>query len=219
MRRREFITLLGGATAWPLAARAQQREGRFRINRAPRCLLHRLQELGWVDGRNMRMEYRWAPGGDDVRRKVASELVTLATDVILANGSGGTESLLQTTRTLPIVFVLVPDPVAAGYVESLARPGGNATGFTNNDYGMGGKWLELLRQIAPRVTRVGVLRDISQATAIGQFSAIQSFAPSLGMDAIPVNVRDAEGIENAISGFVRSPTDRADRGWQRAGGG
>src|SRR6516225_3562938 len=190
MRRRDFITLVGGAAAaWPLAARAQQR-GMRRIGvlmtiaaddpesfARLAALLHRLQELGWIDGRNMRMEYRWAPGGADVRRKVASELIALAPDLILADGSGAAEPLLQTTRTLPIVFVLVPDPVAAGYVESLARPGGNATGFTNNDYGMGGKWLELLRQIAPRVTRVGVLRDISQATAIGQFSAIQSFAP------------------------------------------
>jgi putative ABC transport system substrate-binding protein len=171
------------------------------------AFLHRLQELGWVDGRNMRMEYRWAPGGADARRKVASELVALAPDVILANGSGGAEPLLQATRTLPIVFVLVPDPVAAGYVDSLARPGGNATGFTSYDYGMGGKWLELLKEIAPRVTRAGVLRDIGQVAAVGQFSAIQSVAPSLGIEAIPVNVRDADGIENAISGFARSAND------------
>ena len=150
----------------------------------------------------MRMEYRWAPGSADIRRQVASELVALAPDVILANGSGGTEPLLQVTRTLPIVFVLVPDPVAAGYVDSLARPGGNATGFISYDYSMGGKWLELLKQIAPRVTRVGVLRDIGQVAAVGQFSAIQSVAPSLGVEAIPVNVRDADGIENAISGFA-----------------
>jgi putative ABC transport system substrate-binding protein len=168
------------------------------------ALLHRLQELGWVEGRNMRMEYRWAPGGGDVRRKVASELVALEPDVILANGSGGAEPLLQATRALPIVFVLVPDPVAAGYVDSLARPGGNATGFTSYDFSMGGKWLELLKQIAPRLTRVGVLRDISQAAAVGQFSAIHSVAPSLGIEATPVNVRDADGIENAISGFARS---------------
>src|SRR5262245_21779042 len=181
MSRREFIVLLGGAAAWPLVARAQQRERIRRIGvlmtiaaddseslARLAALLHRLQELGWVDGRNMRMEYRWAPGGDDVRRKAASELVSLAPDVILANGSGGTEPLLQATRTLLIVFVLVPDPVAGGYVESLARPGGNATGFTGYDYAMGGKWLELIKQIAPRVTRVGVLRDISQVAAVGQ---------------------------------------------------
>src|SRR5262245_27751981 len=215
MKRREFITLLGGAAAArPLAAGAAQR-GMRRIGvlmtiaaddpqsfARLAAFLHRLQELGWVDGRNMRMEYRWAPGGADVRRKVASELIALAPDVILANGSGGAEPLLQATRTLPIVFVLVPDPVAAGYVESLLRPGGNATGFTSYDYDMGGKWLELLKQIAPRVMRVGVLRDIGQVAAVGQFSAIQSVAPSLGIETIPVNVRDSDGIENAISSFV-----------------
>ena len=215
MRRRDFITLVGGAAAaWPLAARAQQR-GMRRIGvlmtiaaddpesfARLAALLHRLQELGWVDGHNMRMEYRWAPGGADVRRKVASELIALAPDLILANGSGAAEPLLQATRTLPIVFVLVPDPVAAGFVDSLARPGGNATGFTVYDYGIGGKWLELLKQIAPRVMRVGVLRDIGQVAAVGHFSAIQSVAPSLGIEAIPVNVRDADGIENAISSFV-----------------
>jgi len=212
--RRDFITLLGGAAAWPLAARAQQR-GMRRIGvlmtiaaddpesfARLAALLHRLQELGWVDGHNMRMEYRWAPGGADVRRKVASELIALAPDVILANGSGAAEPLLQATRTLPIVFVLVPDPVAAGFVDSLARPGGNATGFTVYDYDIGGKWLELLKQIAPGVKRVGVLRDIGQVAAVGHFSVIQSVAPSLGIEAIPVNVRDADGIENAISSFV-----------------
>src|SRR6516165_731953 len=210
-RRKFLATLLGGAAAaWPIASRAQQR-GMRRIRvlmtiaaddpesfARLAALLHRLQELGWVDGRNMRMEYRWAPGGADVRRKVASELIALAPDVILANGSGGAEPLLQATRTLPIVFVLVPDPVAAGFVDSLARPGGNATGFTVYDYGIGGKWLELLKQIAPRVMRVGVLRDIGQVAAVGHFSAIQSVAPSLGIEAIPVYVRDADGIENAI---------------------
>ena len=215
MRRRKFIMLLGGAAAWPLAARGQQR-GMRRIGvlmtiaaddpesfARLAALLHRLQELGWVDGRNMRMEYRWAPGGADVRRKVASELIALAPDLILANGSGAAEPLLQATRTLPIVFVLVPDPVAAGFVDSLARPGGNATGFTVYDYAIGGKWLELLKQIAPGVKRVGVLRDIGQvAASVGHFSAIQSVAPSLGIEAIPVNVRDADGIENAISSFV-----------------
>src|SRR5262245_35308697 len=220
MRQREFIALLGGAAAaWTLAARAQQRRMRLiwvlmtiaaddpESFARLAALLHRLQELGWVDGRNMRMEYRWAPGGADVRRKVASELVALEPDVILANGSGGAEALLQATRALPIVFVLVPDPVAAGYVDSLARPGGNATGFTSYDFSMGGKYLELLKQIAPRLTRVGVLRDISQAAAVGQFSAIQSVAPSLGIEAIPVNVRGADEIENAISGFARSTDD------------
>jgi len=216
IERRKFLATLGGAAvAWPLAARAQQR-GMRRIGvlmtiaaddpesfARLAAFLHRLQELGWVDGRNMRMEYRWAPGGADVRRKVASELIALAPDVILANGSGAAEPLLQATRTLPIVFVLVPDPVAAGFVDSLARPGGNATGFTVYDYDIGGKWLELLKQIAPGVKRVGVLRDIGQvAASVGHFSAIQSVAPSLGIEAIPVNVRDADGIENAISSFV-----------------
>src|SRR5262245_16141606 len=187
IRRRKFLATLGGAAAaWPLAARAQQR-GMRRIGvlmtiaaddpesfARLAALRHRLQELGWVDGRNMRMEYRWAPGGADVRRKVASELIALAPDVILANGSGAAEPLLQATRTLPIVFVLVPDPVAAGFVDSLARPGGNATGFTVYGYDIGGKWLELLKQIAPGVKRVGVLRDIGQvAASVGHFSAIQ----------------------------------------------
>src|SRR5262245_15711083 len=218
MRRREFITLLGGGVAagWPLAAQAQQRERMRRIGvlmtiaaddpESPArlaALLQGLQELGWVDGRNMRVEYRWAPGGADLRLKAATELVALAPDVIVANGSSGAEPLLQATRTVPIVFVLVPDPVGAGLVDSLARPGGNATGFMSFDFSMGGKWLEVLKQIAPQTTRVGVLRDASQIGGVGQFSAIQSVAPTLGIEVIPINVRDADRVENAIGAFAR----------------
>ena len=218
LKRREFITLLGGAAAvWPMAARAQQPDRMRRVGvlmtiaaddpESPArlaLLLQGLQELGWTDGRNMRVDYRWAPGGAHLRLKAASELVALAPDVIVANGSSGAEPLLQVTRTVPIVFVLVPDPVGAGLVDSLARPGGNATGFMSFDFSMGGKWLEVLKQIAPRMTRVGVLRDSSQIGGVGQFSAIQSVAPLLGIEVIPINVRDADGIENAIAGIARS---------------
>jgi len=217
MRRREFITLLGGAAAWPVAAQAQQGGRMRRVGvlmtlaaddpESPARLaafLQGLQDLGWVDGRNMRVEYRWAPGGANLRLKAASELVALDPDVILANGSSGAEPLLQVTRTVPIVFVLVPDPVGSGLVDSLARPGGNATGFMSFDFSMGGKWLEVLKQAAPHVSRVGVLRDSSQVGGVGQFSAIQSVAPSLGVETIPINVRDADGIEGAIAAFARS---------------
>ena len=172
MRRREFITLLGGAAAWPLAARAQQPERVRRIgvlmNLAAddpegqariAAFLQELQQLGWTDGRNVRIEYRWAAGDAERIRKYAAELVALAPDVILAPGSATAVPLLQATRTVPIVFVHVTDPVGAGFVESLARPGGNATGFTLFEYGISGKWLELLKQIAPGVTRAAVLRD------------------------------------------------------------
>src|SRR5262245_24010091 len=219
MRRREFITLLGGGVAagWPLAAQAQQRERLRRIGvlmtlaaddpESPARLaafLQGLQELGWVDGRNMRVDYRWAPGGANLRLKAASELVALEPDVILANGSSGAEPLLQVTKTVPIVFVLVPDPVASGLVDSLARPGGNATGFMSFDFSMGGKWLEVLKQAAPHIARVGVLRDSSQVGGVGQFSAIQSVAPSVSIEVIPINVRDADGVESAIAAFARS---------------
>ena len=214
MRRREFL-LGGAAAAWPLAARGQQGMRRVGVlmtiaaddPESPARLasfLNGLQELGWTDGRNMRVDYRWAPGGAALRLKAASELVALAPDVIVANGSSAAEPLLQVTRTLPIVFVLVPDPVGAGLVDSLARPGGNATGFMSFDFSMGGKWLEVLKQIAPQTTRVGVLRDSSQIGGVGQFSAIQSVAPSLGIEVVPINVRDADGIENAIAAFARS---------------
>src|SRR5229473_1974619 len=193
MKRREFITLLGGAAAaWPLVARAQQPDRMRRIGvlmnlaaddpEAPArvaAFLQGLQELGWTVGRNVRIEYRWGAGDAELFRRYASELVALAPDVILAGGGAVVPSLLQATRTVPIVFTGTPDPVGAGFVESLARPGGNVTGFTPFlEFGISAKWLELLKEIAPHVTRVGVIRDPALATGVGQLGAIQSVAPS-----------------------------------------
>jgi putative tryptophan/tyrosine transport system substrate-binding protein len=217
--RREFITLLGGAAvAWPLAARAQQREQMRRIGvlmnlgsddaegqARNAAFLQGLQELGWTVGRNVRIEYRWGAGDAELFRRYASELVALAPDVILAGGGAVVPSLLQATRTVPIVFTGTPDPVGAGFVESLARPGGNATGFTIYEYGISGKWLELLKEIAPHVTRAAVIRDPTIAAGAGQLGAIQSVAPSLGVDLRPLGVRDAGEIERAITAFAHSP--------------
>jgi putative ABC transport system substrate-binding protein len=218
MQRREFITLLGGtAVAWPLAAHAQQptklaiigvlmslaaddRQGQARLA----AFMQGLRELGWADGRNVRIDTRWAAGDADNTRKYAAELVALAPDVILASGGAVVGTLLQATRTVPIVFTQTPDPVGAGFVASLARPGGNATGFTAFEYGLSGKWLELLKEIAPRVTRVALLRDPAIPQGIGQFGAIQSVAPSLGLEVSPIDVRDAGEIERAITAFARS---------------
>ena len=218
LRRREFITLLGGSAAgWPLAARAQQPERMRRIGVLTgaaaddpeaqariAAFLQGLQQLGWTDGRNVRIDYRWGAGNADNIRKYAAELVALAPDVILATGSAAMGPLLQATRTVPIVFVIVADPVGAGFVESLARPGGNATGFMQFEYSLSGKWLELLKQIAPGVTRAAVLRDPAIAAGIGQFGAIQSVAPSLGVEVSPINVRDAGEIERAVAAFARA---------------
>ena len=217
MKRREFITVLGAAAAWPLAAHAQQGERMRRIGvlmplaaDEPESLarigafLQGLQQLGWTDGRNVRIEYRW--GLNDVeRRKYATELVALAPDVILANGASTLGPLLQATRTLSIVFVQVTDPVGAGFVASLARPGGNATGFTVYEYSLGGKWLELLKQIAPNVTRVLVFRDPTIASGIGQFGAIQTVAPALNVDIVPADVREVDEIERVAAGFADQP--------------
>ena len=218
MRRREFITLLGGAAAaWPLAVRAQQGERMRRIGvLMPITADHPegqtriaafqqgLQQLGWTDRRNVRIEARWSRGNADDIRKYAAELATLSPDVILATGSNTMGPLLQATRAVPIVFVTVPDPVGAGFVDSLARPGGNATGFTAFEYGLSGKWVELLKEIAPGVTRAAVIRDPAITAGIGQFAAIQSVAPSIGVEVSPVNVRDAGEIERAITAFARS---------------
>jgi putative ABC transport system substrate-binding protein len=218
MRRREFITLLGGAAAaWPLAARAQQADRVRRIGMLMStaaddpdgqariaAFLDGLQQLGWTDGRNVKIDYRWPAGDADKSRKYAAELVALAPDIILAFGSANMTSLLQATRTVPIVFVAVPDPVGAGYVDSLSRPGGNATGFMTFEYSMGGKWLEVLKEIAPGVTRVAVLRDPAITSGVGQWGAIQSAAPSLGVEVNPINVSDAGDIERAVTAFARS---------------
>jgi putative ABC transport system substrate-binding protein len=217
MRRREFITLLSGAAAWPLTARAQQPERMRRIGvlvNLPAddpqaqvrnaALLQGLQELGWTVGRNLRIDFRWGAGNAENVRKFAAELVALAPDVILAPGTSTLEPLLQATRAVPIVFVHVPDPVGAGFVESLARPGGNATGFINLEYGISGKWLELLKQVAPRVTQAAVLRDSTLTSGTAQLAAIQAVAPSLGVEVSPVNVRNASDIERGVAAIARS---------------
>ena len=218
MRRRDFITLLGGAAAaWPLAARAQQGERMRRIGvlmnlgsddaegqARNAVFLQGLQELGWSVGRNVRIEYRWGAGDAELFRRHALELVALAPDVILAGGGAVVPSLLQATRTIPIVFTGTPDPVGAGFVESLARPGGNATGFTIYEYGISGKWLELLKEIAPHVTRAAVIRDPAIAAGLGTWGAIQSVAPSLGVELRPLGVRDAGEIERVVTAFARS---------------
>jgi putative ABC transport system substrate-binding protein len=218
MRRREFITLLGGAAAWPLAARAQQSERVRRIG----ILLpataddltwqarvggfqQGLALLGWTIGRNVQIDIRWATTNTAELRKHAAELAALAPDVIMAGGTSTLGPLLQATRTVPIVFAIVVDPVGAGYVESVARPGGNATGFMLYEYSISGKWLELLKEIAPGVTRVAVLRDATQVFGIGQFAAIQAVAPSLRVEVTPVNVRDAGEIERTIAALARTP--------------
>ena len=219
MRRREFITLFGGAVAtWPLATYAQQQPGQIRrvgalhsqaaddaIGQARNAaFLQRLNELGWTEGHNVRIDIRWPAADADRIRKYAAELVALEPDVILATGSATVGPLLQATRSIPIVFALVPDPVGAGYVNSLAHPGGNATGFINFEYGIGAKWLELLKEIAPGVTRAAIIRDPAISAGIGLFGAIQSVAPSLGLEASAVNVRDAGEIERAVTTFARS---------------
>jgi putative ABC transport system substrate-binding protein len=218
-RRREFIALLGGAAslAWPLAAAAQQAERVRRVgvlmaipaadaeSRTRIAVFQQsLQQLGWIDGRNLQIEYRWAHGKIDEIRKNAVELAALAPDVILASGSAVAGPLLQTTRIIPVVFVIVPDPIGAGFVDSLAKPGGNATGFLMFEYGISGKWVELLKQIAPSVRRAAVIRDPNITAGIGQFGAIQSVAPSLGVEVSPINVRDAGEIERSIEAFSRT---------------
>ena len=218
LRRRQFIALLGGVAVWPLAARAQQSERIRRIGVLMpldsddpasqvriAMFVRGLQELGWTMGSNMQIETRWSAGIDTDTRKYAAELVALAPDLILANGTTAAGPLLQATRTIPILFVLVLDPVGAGFVDSLARPGGNATGFLVYEYGIGVKWLELLKQIAPAVTRVGILRDPAITAGIGQWGAIQSVAPSFGVELSPINLRDAAEIERAVGAFARFP--------------
>jgi putative ABC transport system substrate-binding protein len=220
MRRREFITLIGGTAVWPLAARAQQLAkwptvgvliGSARevvddtdVKARIEAFQHALHQLGWTDGRNVHIEYRGsAAGSAEVIRKDAAELAALAPDVILTSGAATVAPLLQATRTVPIVFVAVVDPVGGGFVESLARPGGNATGFMQFEYSLSGKWLEVLKEVAPDVIRAAVLRDAALTTGTGQFAVIQAVAPSVGVDVRPVNVRDAEELERAIAGFAR----------------
>ena len=216
MRRRNFITLLGGAAAaWPLAARAQQPERMRRIGAlmylaaddpdSPALVAafaRGLQELGWIEGRNIQIDYRWGGGDLDRVRRYAAELVALAPDVILVTSGSALAALQNATRTVPIVFASVSDPVGAGYVASLARPGGNTTGFTLFEYSISGKWLELLKQLAPGMTRAAVIRDPSITSGTGQFAAIQAVAPPLGVELTPIDARDAGGIEHTIAGFT-----------------
>jgi putative ABC transport system substrate-binding protein len=218
MRRREFITRLGGAAAaWPFVARAQQTEQMRRVgvlmNLAAddaegqarlTALAQGLQELGWTDGRNLRIDYRWGAGDTDRHRKYAAELVALAPNVILASATQAVEALRQATRTVPIVFVNVVDPVGAGYVNSLARPGANATGFIMFDYGISVKWLELLKEIAPQLKRVAVLRDAATASGIGLLAVIQAMAPLVDVEVRPVGVSDADEIERVVTAFAHS---------------
>jgi putative ABC transport system substrate-binding protein len=219
LRRREFITLLGGAAvAWPLAAHAQQGERMRRIGIIlpaaaddpafqawVGAFLQALALLGWNIGRNVRIDTRWATANAAEIRRHAAELVALEPDVILASGTSTVGPLLQTTRTVPIVFPNIGDPVGAGFVASLARPGGNATGFMSYEYSLSGKWLELLKEIAPGVTRVAVLRDAALSIGPAQFGVLQAVAPSLRVEVSPINTRDAGEMEGAIAAFAGSP--------------
>jgi putative tryptophan/tyrosine transport system substrate-binding protein len=219
VNRRVFITLLGGGAtfSWPLAASAQQQDRTRRVGvlmpttvdepefqMRLTAFLQALAQLGWIDGRNIRIDIRWG-GGDAARiRRHAAELVALMPDAILAPGSVTTGPLLQATRTIPIVFATIPDPVGAGFVASLSRPGGNATGFSAFEYGFSAKWLELLKQIAPALTRVAVLRDSDNPAGIGQFTALQSAGSPLGVEAIPINLREIAELDRALANFARS---------------
>ncbi|MHB8270467.1 ABC transporter substrate-binding protein [Bradyrhizobium sp.] len=220
MRRREFITFVGGAavtTAWPLILRAQESSAMRRIGALlgvsaddpdarvrVAAFLQGLQQLGWIVGGNLRIDFRWSAGSSDELHKYATELVRLAPEVIFAGGGTSLGALLQATGTTPIVFAVVPDPVGSGFVDSLARPGRNATGFMQFEYSLSGKWLELLKQIAPGLTRAGILWDPAVPAGIGQFAVIQSVAPSLGVELTPVNVRNAAEIERSIAEIARS---------------
>ena len=217
MKRREFITLLCGAAVWPLAARAQQPAQMRRVGVLESAGIETdqqagvavfkevLRQLGWIDGRNVRVEVRWA-GADPARaRKDAEELVALQPDIIVVTGALGLQALLQTTRSVPIVFNSITDPVGSGFIDNLARPGGNATGFILFDYALTAKWVELLKEIAPTVTRVAVLRDPELTAGVGQFAVIQYVAPSVGMEVSAISMRDARGIEQDIAKFASAP--------------
>jgi putative ABC transport system substrate-binding protein len=216
MNRREFIAGLGAAAQGPLTVRAQQGEpvrrlgiimaietGDPQVPARKAALTDALRELGWTEGRNLRIDVRSGSGSDSLRKNIA-ELLALAPDVVLSSGTASLAPLLQVARTIPILFVNVADPVGAGYVESLAQPGGNATGFIQSEYSLSGKWPELLKQIAPHITRAAVLRDPTLTAGIGQFAVVQSVAPSLGLDVRPIDVRDAVEIERRVASFARS---------------
>jgi putative tryptophan/tyrosine transport system substrate-binding protein len=228
MRRRDFIKVVAGsAVAWPFATRAQQPERVRRVavlgiddadQRATyAAFLQALQQLGWIAGQNVRIDTRWAGGTASDFRKDATDIVALAPDVIFATGTAAMVALSEATHTVPIVFAGVADPVGAGFVDTMAHPGGNATGFIQFEYSLSGKWVELLKQIAPGVTRAAVLRDPNIPNGIGQFAIIQSVAPSVGVEVAAMNMRDAGEIERAITAFPRSPEWRSDRDIERAG--
>jgi putative ABC transport system substrate-binding protein len=218
MIRRDFIAFIGGAAAWPLSARAQQpsvmrRIGVFMPGVADNseyearngAFIQGLGELGWTVGRNVRMDYRWGAGNVERYRTLAEELVALAPDVILGNGTATVTALQKVTRTIPIVFANIVDPVGSGLVASLARPGGNATGFSASELSFSGKWLELIKEIAPRVTRVAVMRDSAIASQIGLLGGLQSVAPSLGVELRAFNLNDSDEIEHSVAAFAREP--------------
>jgi putative ABC transport system substrate-binding protein len=218
MRRREFISLVGGVAAWPVVARAQQGERLRRVavlepiekdtpsaQARYTAFVRALEQAGWTDGRNLQIVARWSGGNDVKLRQYAEELVTLAPDVILAGGGTGVEAMLKATRTIPIVFAIAPDPVGAGFVQRLSRPGGNATGFMMFEYNLCGKWLELFREIAPDVKHAGVLRDPGFAHGIGQFAVLQAIAPSVGIEVSPIDLREPNQIEGAIAAFAGAP--------------
>ena len=215
MRRREFISLIGGMVApWPVAVRAQQPrrvgvlmniaendpEAAVRVS----ALVQALKERGWIRGTNIQIDYRWAAGDSELYRKYAPELVALAPNVILVVGGTGTGELQRVTRTIPIVFAGTTDPINRGLIGSMARPGGNTTGFIEYEFGLSGKWLELLKQIAPNISQVMVVRDPSESSGIGQLTAIQTLAPSLGVEVAPVDTRDGEEMERAVHTFARN---------------
>jgi putative tryptophan/tyrosine transport system substrate-binding protein len=216
MRRREFITLLGGTAAtWPFAAHAQQRERLPRVaileaiapggQERYTAFLEAFEQLGWTPGRNVKIEVRRVGGDEAATQKYAAELISLAPDVLVAGGGTVTEVVLKATRAIPVVFVIVPDPVGSGFVERVSRPGGNVTGFMMFEYNLCGKWLELLKEIAPGVTHAAVLRDPTFAQGIGQFAVIQAAAPSVGIEVSPIDLREPNQIEQAIAAFARSP--------------
>jgi putative tryptophan/tyrosine transport system substrate-binding protein len=221
MRRRDFVrAIVGSATAWPLTLRAQQSKPKPmrrvaalmpygandpQAQNRNAAFLQGLQQLGWAVGQNVQIDYRWSAGSEDDTRKYAAELVALAPDVIFVSGSAAIEPLRRATRTVPIVFVLVPDPVGAGFVDSLARPGGNVTGFTQYDYSIAAKWLALLKEIAPNTTRAAVLRDPAITAGIGQWATIQSVSSSVGIEVSPISLVDAAEMESALAAFARSP--------------
>jgi ABC-type uncharacterized transport system substrate-binding protein len=218
MRRRDFGKAIVGMAVWPVAARAQKPERMRRVGalmpyvasdpqvqERNAAFLQRLGQLGWTVGQNLQIDYRWAEGNEDITRKYAAELVALAPDVIFAPGSAAVGPLRRVTRTVPIVFTNIVDPVGAGLVHSLAHPGGNATGFSSYDYGIGAKWLELLKEIAPNVKRAAVLRDPAISAGLGLWGAIQSVSPAFAIEVTPVDMGDADEIEHSIADFARRP--------------